>query len=171
MPSMFPAATSSCLCPSCHAAQAEQALRTFNNSLNAATGWLLNLGALAAAEPQHAGGGEQPDEERGAAATEAQQAEAAAESDDQSAAAEEPPALDDSSAGSDSEDSEERLAAWAPGRAAAEARQQEEGGPPGLYSDSDSMGSCEGSEGEDEPADVSASPAAAAAPTGGAESL
>ncbi|PRW58516.1 Ubiquitin carboxyl-terminal hydrolase [Chlorella sorokiniana] len=31
--------------------QAEQALRTFNNSLNAATSWLLNLGALAAAAP------------------------------------------------------------------------------------------------------------------------
>lgn len=62
--------------------QAEQALRTFNNSLNAATGWLLNLGALAAAAPEPAAGGAQPADHAQPAAAEPQQAEAEDGSDD-----------------------------------------------------------------------------------------
>lgn len=76
------------LCPACRARQAEQALRTFNNSLNAATSWLLNLGALAAAAPQPASGGgqaaagsEQARGEGQPAAAEPQQAESGDESD------------------------------------------------------------------------------------------
>lgn len=76
------------LCTACRARQAEQALRTFNNSVNAATSWLLNLGALAAAAPQPASNGgqaeagsEQARGEGQSAAAEPLQAESGDESD------------------------------------------------------------------------------------------
>lgn len=170
----------------CCSPQAEQALRTYNNNLNAATSWLLNLGALAAAAPQPAGGGgqaaagsEQAHAVDQPAAAQAQQAEAGGESrgsqsmrssmagseqgnssdeeGSQPAGADVLPGLASDGSSDSGSDADEAVAqARQPGP-----RQQAGDEPPGLNSESDGGSSYDGSDWASEQEDNAAATGAA----------